>query len=82
MFSQPKSFVYGLVINIVVFLNVIWAFFRRSSDEIGHVFTDNNFLIIKLLSVTVLTSWLLMVKSTAKSVLGNELKKKVMRATI
>ena len=82
MFSHPRSFIYGLVINIVVFLNIVWAFFRRSSDEIGNIFTDNNFLIIRLLSVTVLTSWLLMVKSTTKSVLRKELKKKVMRATI
>lgn len=57
LFTKPKILVYILLINIVIFANLIFAFFRRSSDEIGRPFTDHNFLLIRLLSLFSLLSW-------------------------
>lgn len=50
MFSRPKIVLYGILINLVVFANIIWSFFRRKYDEIDHPFTNNNFLLIRILS--------------------------------
>lgn len=50
MFVNPRILFYGVIINITAFANVIWSFFRRSSDEIDHPFTNYNFLLLRALS--------------------------------
>lgn len=57
IFSRPSLLIYGLIINLSVFLNMIWAFFRRTKGEINDFFTDNDFLVIRFLSSLVTTSW-------------------------
>ncbi len=51
LFTKPKLAFYLILINITLFLNLIWAFYRRTSDEIGRPFTNNGFLVIKILSL-------------------------------
>ncbi len=51
MFSDFKTFVYGVLMNLIFLANIIWSFYRRGSDEIDHPFTNNNFLLIRILSV-------------------------------
>lgn len=53
MFVDLKTFIYGLIINLIFMANFLWSFYRRGSDEIDHPFTNNNFLLIKILSVIV-----------------------------
>lgn len=50
MFSEFKTFIWGVFINLVLTANILWAFYRRGSDEIDHPFTNNNFLLIRILS--------------------------------
>jgi len=40
-----------LIVNLILFANLIWAFYRRSSNEIDHPFTNYNFLLIRVLSL-------------------------------
>lgn len=63
MFTKPKAFIWGVLINIVVFANLIFAFFRRSTDEIANLFTNNNFLLIKVLSAVNLAGFFLFLKN-------------------
>lgn len=50
-FSRPKLFLSLIAMNIVFFANIIWSFYRRTSDEIGRPFVENNFLLIRILSL-------------------------------
>jgi len=63
MFTKPKAFIWGVLINIVVFANLVFSFFRRSTDEIANLFTNNNFLLIKALSAVNVASFLLFLKN-------------------
>src|SRR6185436_294335 len=62
VFAKPKLSFYLILMNIILFLNLIWAFYRRTSDEIDHVFTDNNFLVIRILSILNIFSFLKVVR--------------------
>ena len=57
MFTNFKTLVYGIVMNLIFLANIIWAFYRRGSDEIDHPFTNNNFLLIRMLSVLIVYSF-------------------------
>ncbi|MBU0776932.1 hypothetical protein KKE60_00720 [Patescibacteria group bacterium] len=57
LFTYPKILVYGLLINFVVMANMIWSFFRRKYDEVDRPFTNNNFSLIRVLSLVGLISW-------------------------
>lgn len=57
LFSRPKMLLWGLAINAVFFLNLIWAFFRRKYDEIDKLFTANSFLSIRILSLVLILGW-------------------------
>jgi Gpi18-like mannosyltransferase len=57
MFVDIKTFFYGLIINLIFMANLLWSFYRRGSDEIDHPFTNNNFLLIKILSVIVVAAF-------------------------
>ncbi len=57
MFTDFKTLVYGIIMNLVLMANVIWAFYRRGLDEIDHPFTGNNFLLIRVLSVVIVYSF-------------------------
>ena len=61
IFSQPRLLTYGLIINMSLFMNIVWAFFRRTKGEINDFFTENNFLVIRILSSLVALSWLFIV---------------------
>ena len=50
MFARPRL-LWGLILmNLIFFANIIWSFYRRTSDEIGKPFVTNNFLVIRSLS--------------------------------
>ncbi|HBL51756.1 MAG: hypothetical protein A2694_00730 [Candidatus Blackburnbacteria bacterium RIFCSPHIGHO2_01_FULL_40_17] len=54
---HPKALLFVISLNIVVFVNLVYAFFKRSWTEMDVVFTSNNFLLIKVLSVVAVLSW-------------------------
>ncbi len=69
MMVAPKTFVKGVLLNIILFANIIWAFYRRGSDEIDHPFTGNNFLLIRVLSLVNVVSFVLIIRKLKQSVL-------------
>lgn len=50
MFSRPKLLWSLVIMNLIFFANIIWSFYRRTSDEIGRPFVVNNFLLTRILS--------------------------------
>ena len=63
MFSRPKLFVYGVLINIAVFANVFYAFFRRSKQVLAELFASLNFLPVRLFSAMNVLSFFLFLRS-------------------
>jgi Gpi18-like mannosyltransferase len=62
MFARPKLF-WGLTLmNLIFFANIVWSFYRRTSDEIGRFFVANNFLVIRILSAVGVTIYPLTLK--------------------
>lgn len=55
--ARPKVLIWAVLINAVIFANLIFAFFRRSSDEISRPFTNSNFFLIRALSVIEIASF-------------------------
>lgn len=53
MFTEFKTFLYGIGMNLIFAANLLWSFYRRGSDEIDHPFTNNNFLLIRVLSFAI-----------------------------
>ena len=51
MFSGINVFLEIVLINLILAANIIYSFYRRGSDEIAHPFIDNNFLLIRVLSL-------------------------------
>ncbi len=49
-FTRPKIIVSAALVNVILFANIIYSFYRRGSDEIYHFFIDNNFFVIRALS--------------------------------
>lgn len=49
-FAKPRMFLKMALMNLIFFANVIWAFYRRRFDEVDHPFTNYNFLLIRVLS--------------------------------
>lgn len=56
-FSVRRVWGWVLLVNVVLMLNLVWAFWHSNYDEIDHPFTNNNFLVIRLLSVGAVLSW-------------------------
>lgn len=69
MFSDFKTFIYGVLMNLIFLANIIWSFYRRASDEIDHPFTNNNFLLIRVLSIIVVALYLKIVTLCAPQML-------------
>lgn len=63
MIVYPKLIFWTLILNLNVFLNIFWAFFRRKYDEIDFPFTSFNFLLIRFISLATFLSW-------AKTIIG------------
>lgn len=57
MFTDFTILIDGVIMNFIFLANIIWAFYRRGSDEIDHPFTGNNFLLIRVLSVVIVYSF-------------------------
>ena len=62
MFVSVETLVYATLMNLVVFANLIWAFYRRWFDEIDNPFTSNNFLLIRVLSTVNVLSFFVLIK--------------------
>lgn len=58
MVARPKLLFTSILLNLVFLLNIIYAFYRPGSDEIGRPFVNNNFLLIRLLSLVAVLSYL------------------------
>ena len=67
MFSSPSLLIYGILLNIAVFVNVFYAFLRRSRGWLADAFGANNFALVRLFSTVNLVSWALFVKNISKS---------------
>jgi len=57
IFAKPGLVLYGILLNTVVFANILHAFFRRTWGELADTFGANNFLLVRLLSLLNLASW-------------------------
>lgn len=69
MLTNKKLFYWGIILNLLLFLNVLWSFYRRSGSIIDNWFTANSFLPIRIMSVGIIFSFvkiLKVVKKTAK----------------
>jgi len=62
MVNNPRTFLNGVLINIVVLANLVWMFYRRRFDEIDRPFVLNNFFLVKVLSVFIVANWYLFSK--------------------
>lgn len=63
MFTDIKALVPLVISNIFLFANIIWSFYRRGSDEIDHPFTNNNFLLIRLISTSLVAIFVYVLKN-------------------
>ncbi|OGM15523.1 hypothetical protein A2V56_00820 [Candidatus Woesebacteria bacterium RBG_19FT_COMBO_42_9] len=62
MFTSPGLLFYGVLINIAVFANLFYSFFRRSWGALADVFGAYNFLIVRLFSLLNLASWVFLLR--------------------
>ncbi|MBI3397000.1 hypothetical protein HY045_00830 [Candidatus Woesebacteria bacterium] len=58
MITSPKILAKMIIVNTILFLNLFWAFYRRTSDEIGTIFTNYNYFLIRLLSAVMVILYL------------------------
>lgn len=59
----PKNFKYFILINIAVFANIVFAFFRRKYGFVADFFYANNYLWVRIFSLINLVSWILIIRS-------------------
>jgi Gpi18-like mannosyltransferase len=57
MLVNPKTFLNGVLVNVVVLANLVWMFYRRRFFEIDRPFVNNNFLLVRILSILIVVSW-------------------------
>jgi Gpi18-like mannosyltransferase len=50
-FSNPKLLLNMLTVNLLLIINIVYSFYRRGSDELYRFFTDNNHLLIRMISL-------------------------------
>ena len=55
---KPRKFLLVLVLNLILFANLTWAFYRRSVGVIGHLFADNNFILTRILSIVIVAFYI------------------------
>lgn len=48
--TRPKLILNMVIMNLILFANLIYSYYRRESDEIYHFFIDNNYLLIRVVS--------------------------------
>jgi Gpi18-like mannosyltransferase len=61
-----KKFTTLIFINLILFINLFWAFYRRGSDEIDRPLTNNNFAMIRMLSFLITAGYLTAVSTLKK----------------
>jgi Gpi18-like mannosyltransferase len=59
MVARPKLAFRLILTNLILLANLVWVFYRRGYNEIDRIFTNNNFLLIRILSILIVTSWIL-----------------------
>jgi len=69
LLTKPKLLVMGAVLNLSVFLNIFWSFYRRKYNEINHPFINNDYLLLRLISVTSIFSWLVISRKSLKGII-------------
>lgn len=63
MFSSPGLLVYGVLINVAVFANILYAFFRRTWGELADTFGAYSFLLVRIFSLMNLFFWFLILRA-------------------
>ena len=58
-FIRPKRLSPVVVINLILFANLVWVFYRRSVHIVNHLFIDYNFFLITTLSVIIVACYVL-----------------------
>lgn len=66
-FSKPKILLGLILANIILIANTTYSFYRRGSDEIGRPFVNNNFALIRILSVFQVINYIYLNKHIYKS---------------
>ncbi len=61
-FTNYRRLGYFVVLNIVLLANIIYAFFRRNVGEIADLFSESNFLVIRILSLTTVIFYFIFIK--------------------
>lgn len=61
--KNKKLLLLYFTFTITLGLNVIWALFRRSNGNINDIFTDHNFLLIKIISICNVLGFIVMYKT-------------------
>jgi hypothetical protein len=62
MFTNPRVLVWGVIINLVVFVNLLHSFFRRSWGALADAFEASNFLLVRIFSLINLALYTLLTK--------------------
>lgn len=62
IFTSPSLMLWGILINIAVFANILHAFFRRTWGGLADLFGANNFLLVRIFSLINLTSWVFLLR--------------------
>lgn len=66
MFIDKKIVFWGLLMNLVIFINMGWAFYRRSNDELTSFFALHGGAAVRVLSAINLLSWFQITRRSAK----------------
>jgi Gpi18-like mannosyltransferase len=62
-FAKPENLLYAVLINISLFSNVLYAFFRRRFGQVADFFIAQNFLLIRFFSLVNLVGWAILLKN-------------------
>lgn len=63
IFVRPRLLITGVLINLAIFANITYAFFRRSKDGLAELFAEGNFFLVRLFSAVNVLSWFLFLRS-------------------
>ena len=67
MFANPKTLIYGILINLGTLANIYYSFFRRTSESISSAFSSYDWLPIRIISLLNVFSWIFFVKLSLES---------------
>lgn len=66
MFTDTKKMSWAIIMNLLLFANLVWAFYRRSVGSVDAIFVSKNFLLVKLTSLLLIASWYVLTEKYIK----------------